>query len=340
MGSYGLGYDASRFLQATGAALDPLAPLLPAASCIPCEIGSSQVARGQTACIACDAGYAVNIREQTQCSACPAGSFTNTSGVACELGRYAPISVNGYAECLACTLSEYSDEMGRGSTCKSCPSGKFSNITALSTCYDCAMGKTSNRDHHAVSIATRASMPIHMNSMRCDVPIHMNSMRCALIHRSIQTSIYQRKHQQRQTAKNKQEISITLKTTATKRCTRDTATSEYVHDKQLSNPNRTKPTHARHTSHTLHTMLTLLSCSSSSSSSSLPLFSLHDGPFQERGEMFGHGEHLHGGDRIHVTTRCSGRGTIQIGSDHDRDVLQKHRDRETQTTTTSSTSNE
>jgi len=119
-------------------------------------------------CQACPVGTYRDPINDMACLQCPTGKYTNTSGSAlctdCPVGTFTIFTegMTSVTTCLACLPNSGSTCNGcfhqnsckcntgysgyDGGVCTACESGKYKDITGMSTCVSCPMGKYSHKD--------------------------------------------------------------------------------------------------------------------------------------------------------------------------------------------------
>ncbi len=125
----------------------------PCEDCIP---GKYQDHAGQPLCLSCAPGRFNDERGlQHACKACQVGTFSNETGLVtcfdCAPGRSQ--TKEGQALCLPCVPGTYNDETGLETECKLCASGRFSNETELTACFDCAPGRSQTQEGQALCLS-------------------------------------------------------------------------------------------------------------------------------------------------------------------------------------------
>jgi len=106
-------------------------------SCTICGVGKYAVA-GSSFCSSCIPGTYEPNSQSPSCLNCPAGNTSASSATSCFACATGSVAVSGAPSCTMCTAGSYSDV--NQDACLSCGPGTYSNMSAQTTCKNCAIG--------------------------------------------------------------------------------------------------------------------------------------------------------------------------------------------------------
>eukprot|EP00946_MAST-07B_sp_MAST-7B-sp1_P003800 g3800.t1 len=126
------------------------------ATCLPCAKGEFQNATGATSCRRCEAHRFANETAQTQCHKCPIGKATATSGgssscQSCGTGKFGNVSGAPCEVCPPGRFREHSAADAAGAaiiSCDLCPSGWYQADPQKGFCQPCTPGKYQDQSGH------------------------------------------------------------------------------------------------------------------------------------------------------------------------------------------------